>query len=582
MKKQLFSLLRLIAYNLSIIILIVLLPNPVYAIADPLSVSNNKFGIHIISPTVDEASPAADLVNSSGGDWGYVTFLLESKDRDVNRIQQFFDYLRKRHLIPLVRLATQPQDGGFWKRPYEGEEVAWADFLDSLRWPVKNRYVIIYNEPNHALEWGKTVDPKDYAKTLNKTIDALKKKNEDFFVLNAGFDASTPHEPPNYYDQLEFMQEMEEEVPGIFQKLDGWVSHSYPNPGFAGSPEDSGRGTVRTFLWELEQLKKLGVTKTLPVFITETGWKHSDGQNINPRLPSPENVAQYYEKSFNGAWNNGTIVAVTPFLLNYQDPPFDHFSFKKNAKTLSRESSEKDFHLPYYILQSMPKVRGKPVQDFVAKIISGSLYSSLVKGERYTVNLTFKNTGQAIWNETEQVKLVPVEGGNLIENESLAIPFDQKVEPGGVYSFALKINAKESGLYKVKLELFHGTNKFSTEPVEFTTEIKSPVILQVKATLKWKEDFAGEYILSYIGVVTDRIKYLTLPKSGTSEEITIRSLLPDNTYDFTLEKPFYKSKTISQKVREGLNILDFGEMEPNIVIALLRPMTLWSLLPFSN
>ncbi|MCR4305966.1 MAG: hypothetical protein NUV73_02695, partial [Candidatus Daviesbacteria bacterium] len=216
-----------------------------YAVVDPLSVPNNKFGIHIIQATPDESSPAASLVNGSG-DWGYVTVLVESNDRNHDKWQEFFNDLRRRHLIPLVRLATQPQNGGFWKRPYEGEEIAWADFLDRLNWPTKNRYVTIYNEPNHGAEWGNSVDAKDYAKVLDRTITALKSKNSDFFVLNAGFDASAPPRAPKYEDQVTFMQLMEEAVPGIFEKLDGWVSHSYPNPEFAGSPDAVGRGTIRT------------------------------------------------------------------------------------------------------------------------------------------------------------------------------------------------------------------------------------------------------------------------------------------------------------------------------------------------
>src|SRR3990167_2731264 len=239
------------------------------AVVDSLSVPNNKFGIHIISATPDESSPAAELVNTNG-DWGHITFLIESKDRNENKWQEFFNDLRRRHLIPIVRLATKPLNE-HWERPYEGEEQAWADFLDSLNWPTKNRYVIIYNEPNHATEWGGVVDAKSYAQILDKMITALKIRSEDFFVMNAGFDASAPHKPPKYFDEVAFLKEMDKTVPGIFEKLDGWVSHSYPNPEFSGSPDALGRGTVRGWFWELQQLRNMGVVKNLPVFITETG-----------------------------------------------------------------------------------------------------------------------------------------------------------------------------------------------------------------------------------------------------------------------------------------------------------------------
>ena len=90
---------------------------PAQAIVDPLSVPNNKFGIHIISGTPDESSPSSSLVNSTGGDWGYITFLIESKDRNEGKWQEFFNDLRRRHLIPRVRLATKPNEGN-WEKPY--------------------------------------------------------------------------------------------------------------------------------------------------------------------------------------------------------------------------------------------------------------------------------------------------------------------------------------------------------------------------------------------------------------------------------------------------------------------------------
>src|SRR3989344_6529291 len=184
-----------------------------YAVVDPLAVPNNKFGIHIIQATPDESSPAAQLVNTNG-DWGYITVLIERNDRKLDKWQEFFNDLRRRHLLPLVRIATEPEDS-FWKRPYDGEENDWANFLDSLNWPTKNRYVIIYNEPNHAKEWGNKVDADSYAEVLDQTVTALKNKNRDFFVLNAGFDASAPSKPPQFEDQVIFMRKMNEAIPGI-------------------------------------------------------------------------------------------------------------------------------------------------------------------------------------------------------------------------------------------------------------------------------------------------------------------------------------------------------------------------------
>src|SRR5689334_2829182 len=126
-----------------------LVPSSVQAIYDPLSVPNNKVGIHILSSSPQDSSPAASLVNSSGGDWGYVTVLIEDQDLNQDKWQNFYNDLRRRHLIPLLRLATHSQ-GNNWVRPSKEQAQTWANFLDQLNWPTKNKYVIVYNEPDHA------------------------------------------------------------------------------------------------------------------------------------------------------------------------------------------------------------------------------------------------------------------------------------------------------------------------------------------------------------------------------------------------------------------------------------------------
>lgn len=566
-----------------------------YAIVDPLTVPNNRFGIHIIQATPEESSPAADLVNTNG-DWGYITFLIESKDRNHEKWQEFFNDLRRRHLIPIVRLATQPENS-FWKRPYEGEEIAWADFLDALNWPVKNRYIIIYNEPNHAKEWGNAVDAKNYARTLDRTITALKNKNADFFVLNAGFDASAPSRPPELEDQLTFMQEMNKEVPGIFEKLDGWVSHSYPNPEFMGSPEAVGRKSVRAWYWELQQLRNFGVNKNLPVFITETGWKHAEGIKYDARLPNAETISKYYQHAFENAWNASRIVAVTPFLLTYQDAPFDHFSFKKptgekqELNILGVTSDQtKDEHPEYYsmfqAIKDLPKVAGQPIQDNKAELTDGAIYSSIVSGENYIVSLTFKNTGQSIWNDPinskDQVRLVATEEGAALGITPEQIPKETKIEPGQEYTFRIGLKAPKSGTFKVILNLFNGDKQFDSENLEFVTTVKAPVILKIKVGLFWKEDFSGNYTLGIKGVNGENLQNITLNKNGLSNEIETRHLLPDYSFDFTLERPFYSPSKISQKLYTGSNTLDFGILKPDFLSAILNPNQLWKLLPFTN
>lgn len=549
----------------------------VFAIVDPLSVPNNKFGIHIISASPDESSPAASLVNTNGG-WGYITVIIQQNDKKTDKWQEFFNDLRRRHLIPIVRLASETE-GQSWKRPDPDDANSWADFLNSLNWPTKNRYVVIFNEPNQGHEWGGEVSAKGYAQALDKWITALKARSDDFFVLNAGFDASAPNQLPFFEDELNFLQEMNSEIPGIFNKLDGWVSHSYPNPGFVGSPDGRGRGTIRTWGWELQVLKALGVRKDLPVFITETGWKHAEGLTYNPNLPQSDVLSKYYENAFENAWNSPGIVAVTPFLLNYQESPFDHFSFKKLILNPIGDTPNAPAYYPFYdALKNLPKTVGKPIQVLSAKLVSGEVYSGVVAEQTYSISLTFKNTGQSIWDG--QVKLKAISGGSELGIQDASV--SKPVEPGGEYAFIINLKAPEKGTFNIKLNLFEGERQFESKPVEFTTEVKLPVILQVLNTLKWKNNPAGDYILRISGVVGDSSQKVVLDASGKSAVIEARYLLPDYSFDFTLEKPYYHPKTIHQTLKQGINTLNFGTLEPALLQALTNPKQFWQLLPFSN
>ena len=569
----------------------------VKAISDPRAVPNNKYGIHIISATRDEASEAARLVNNNG-DWGYITVLAESSDRNEQKWQEFFNELRRRHLIPIVRLATKP-DNGNWERPYEDEGTAWADFLDKLVWPVKNRYVILYNEPNHGSEWGGVVDPEGFAVSTNRTIEALRKKSDDFFVLNAGFDASAPNKPPAYMDQEEFMKRMDASIPGIFEKFDGWVSHSYPNPNFSGKPGDAGRGTVRTWEWEQSILNRLGVKKVLPVFITETGWKHSDGITVDNSFPDPDKVGEYYKQAFDNAWASNRIVAVTPFLLNYQEPPFDHFSFKKNGNLAN---AEKDYHLPFYILQDAEKIKGKPVQSESARFIklaiqkegftnyfeatSSGTTVTLSYNEPYVMRVTFKNTGQTIWGKDSDTALNVFGTAEAFEKTRFEVGADKTVEPGQEISFDIPVSGLPGGEYKTSFNLFNGLKPLTPNDNLLNIEVKAPVYLQVSASLKWKKAFGGDYILGILGQLryalsSTNVKAV-LDNTGKSGNLETKYLLPDQEYLFTLEKPYYKPKSINQKIIPGENKLDFGELQPDIRSAILKPVELWKLLPWSN
>ncbi len=427
----------------------------------PLSIfaadSNNKFGISLAQPNPDEFVKVKELVNSNGGDWGYVTLIIEEKDRDKDKWQGIFNKLRELHLIPIIRLATSAE-GENWRRPEAKDAQSWVDFLDSLNWVVKNRYIILFNEPNHGREWGGEVDAKNYSEVSFEFAKKLKEKNSDFFVMLAGLDASAPSWLPGMEDEETFLREI---IQGptlregrTLQNIDGWASHSYPNPGFSGSPYATGRGTVRTYEWELGILRELGVTKELPVFITETGWVSQDQiLNIKNQRLSREVVAEYFKTTYEGVWlPDDRVKAVTPFVLDYQGEPFLEFSWKlPSAKT----SEGQGFYQQYYTVQNMLKIKGEPEQ-IEKGWINYKLPTDLVVQSTYHFKVKLNNLGQAVWDKDYGYQLKSAgETFNLgvftlFDDLKDINPFEEK----DVY-FTLKTN-EDLGKKKIKFILQKG------------------------------------------------------------------------------------------------------------------------------
>lgn len=359
------------------------------AFAFDFSRPNNKFGIHLAQPHLEDLKKAGEMLNTKGGSWGYVTLVIQDDDRNKEKWQEIFDLMREYHLIPIIRIATHPE-GADWKRPAKEDAQHWADFLDSLNWVVKHRYVILFNEPNHGTEWGGGVDAYDYAETAKVFAEKLKAKNPDFFLMFGAVDASAPTSMPNYLGEEYFLENFFQKIPvADFEKLfDGLASHSYPNPAFSGSPWDTGRGTIRTYDWELNLLRNFGVQKNLPVFITETGW--SAGGTTR------EAIASSFQTAYQNVWlPDDRVVAVTPFVFDYQGEPFLNFSWKLPSAEATKEQT---FYQQYYTVQSLSKTKGDPEQVDKGEI-HADLPDQLVAESNYHIRIKLKNSGQAIWDK---------------------------------------------------------------------------------------------------------------------------------------------------------------------------------------
>lgn len=376
------------------------IPSQAIAIVNPLDTPNNRFGIHIIDE--HDLADAADLVNGNGGAWGYVVMVITEDDRDTDKWQRTFDRMRELRLIPIVRLATRPA-GDYWEKPAAEDAGKWAEFLDGINWVIQNRYVILFNEPNHAKEWGNDLKPEEYAAVARSFITELKQRSDDFFILPAGFDQAAN----NSSDTMSldtYFQRMHEADPELFSQFDGWTSHSYPNPQFSGSIHGQGRKSIRGYEWELSVLEPRGMRKDTPVFITETGWVHAEGVAYNPRYQSAEVVTENYEAAFSSVWDDPRIVMVAPFILNYQTPPFDHFSWKKQGTD--------EYYPVYERILGIRKVRGLPPQYDTASLSTEHIPPALVTDGRYHLPVIVRNTGQSIWGQDSGWQLI-VSGSSM-------------------------------------------------------------------------------------------------------------------------------------------------------------------------
>ncbi|MDO8497970.1 MAG: hypothetical protein Q7S61_05510 [bacterium] len=507
--------------------------------------ANNKFGIHLAQPHYEDLEKTRDLVNSNGGDWGYVTVVMQENDRKKDKWQDIFERMREYRLIPIIRLATEPE-GEFWKRPAKDEAKDWADFLNSLHWVVKERYITIFNEPNHGSEWGGEVGAKDYGETAYQFAKTLKEKNPDFYVMLGGFDASAPSSRPVYEDEERFVREaLSVKTPEEWNKvLDGWSSHSYPNPGFAGSPYGSGRGTVRTYEWELGLLKELGI-KDLPVFITETGW---EGNAL-----SRDRVAENFRTAFQQIWlNDDRVRAVTPFVLNYQGPPFTGFSWA--------ELGNSEYYPQYYMVQDMKKDAGDPVIEEKGSIDQERPHE-LVINSVYNMKVTLENKGQAIWDKDYGygLKIDNYDKDKYLFTDLKNIKPNQQIEVD-VYLKTTGSKGKQSAtiaLYKNDKKLLEG-KKWNFEIVPLPS-IQFHVSLYPKRTAK------GD---TYQLQIFDKREQLVYKKKGIKIEDeegmadSIQNVALGERYRVVILRPYYLPRQTFVKITKGVNQIAFERMLP--------------------
>jgi len=390
----------------------------------------NPFGLHLTQ--LSDLTAAAPIINSSGSDWGWATITLRLDQLDTNSWQNFFNDCRQKHIIPIVRVSTY-NDGPNWKRPTPSDLDNLASFLNSLNWPTTPQHVIPFNEINHGAEWGGEVDITSFANSFTYFAAKLKQHSPNYFILSTPIDLAAPNNFPKHLSAQSVYDELLKNHPRYFELIDGLASHSYPNHGYVGSPYGTGAHSIGGYQWELEYLQNHGVAKSLPVFITETGWPHREGLKPQRSYFPASIAARNLVTAFTNWQQDPRVLAVTPFIFNYYQEPFDHFSWLDSSGQLMEA---------YQIVLDFPKSPNNPRQLTRFSVSPPALPLLVFPSVTYQSQIRVKNTGQSIWGRGEtNFCLEPV--SSQINTSRLCVG-DARVQPGEEITFKFNFQLDET------------------------------------------------------------------------------------------------------------------------------------------
>jgi hypothetical protein len=445
----------------------------------PILASDNIFGLHLTQP--QDINSAHLVINSSNGDWGWTTIVIRTDQLDRQTWQDFFDNCRKYHIIPIIRLSTK-SEGENWKQPDELDINNLANFLNSLNWPSQEKHIVLFNEINHASEWGGELNIKKYVDISIYAFKKFKELDPNFIILSSGLDLAAPDNRPQFMSAENVYKEIYEYKPEYFNNIDGITSHSYPNHGFVGLPSDTGQHSVVGYKWELDFIKKLGISKDFPIYITETGWPHREGEDKKNSFYTTNTTANFLKMTLNMWAQDKNVKAVTPFIYNYPNEPFDHFSWLDKDEKMYPE---------YQQLIDMPKNKNNPVQTTKYEITKMYLPFIIFNDTQQEAYIILKNTGQSIWGETNFCL-----NSNSTPNltvDSLCTD-DKKVFPNQERTFKFKFKINKSANFQGKTLIgWESLPSFEIAPFDKNATIYHPKLNFLDRTVGfWKKLFSGK------------------------------------------------------------------------------------------
>ncbi|MCB9583327.1 MAG: hypothetical protein H6717_40210 [Polyangiaceae bacterium] len=303
----------------------------------------NRYGMGYVS----EGNAADhDLTAKLVGPGGYVTVIFADikpgRSNAEASWKQSIAEAYARDLIPVIRMAPPWGDRnvramGESPTSYKGLAQVYKNVIADLpkrdQWPM---YVEVHNEANLCYEWACTggslsdkTMAKEYASLLRDAADALHSLGDSRIkVLNGALapggvtscDCATQNGAPGTLAAT-FLGYMNDGVPGVFDKIDAFASHSYPAKGegwgFFAPYAESGPG-LTYFEKELAAIGK----PSMKVLITETGWTIQHESYSWSR----DQVADFTVDALKNVWlTHPNILGITPFIL--RDSAWDKFAW---------------------------------------------------------------------------------------------------------------------------------------------------------------------------------------------------------------------------------------------------------------
>jgi hypothetical protein len=348
---------------------------------------NNKFGVHLISPTDEEIRDACrNLANmntvSPTKAWGGKLILTLVKDQiNLETLQRFHDIAREEGCVFIHPIKNSFADP-YWKPIDQSTIDFFENIFKDLRPSSKYLYVVLGNEVNRGDEWGGTCSGTAYAHIAKSAAEQFKKTVPNIQIGLSGLDAYAPQNG-FYCDQDNFLKDVVLAEPRLIDDLiDFQVVHEYPNADMTG---------VLQNIWSSEKntLKNLGVGKDLPVVISEIAWRRHKGL-------SQINAANRLQQAMEKLNNEPRVWAITPFVYKFCGSPFDQFSLLScNVKTATGETIDKP-NAVFDAVAALQKIKGDPEHIHDARVQT-NLSNEIIANTNYNFDLQVTNLGTDIW-----------------------------------------------------------------------------------------------------------------------------------------------------------------------------------------